>query len=660
LARKRWYWFLSWLALVALLVGPASWAQEPWPAGARSADGSAKALLAELTRQAGGALDIAYHAGTGKVRFLGSKDSRPLVAMCKDTESISAEMAARAFLGRYGILFGLQQPAHELQTMRVRTVDDGRSFVRFQQVYADIPILGGEIVVQVDNQGCVVSAQGELLPMAGMRTAPAVTAAAAQESALEAVARDYALERTALQASEPALWIYHPVLLGAAGPQRSALVWRTEATAGEGAFIRELALVDAMLGTVTLHFNQVDAARRRVVYDNENHSPYGLPGHGPARGEGEAATGIADVDQAYDYAGDVYNFYAAYHGRDSLDDAGMPLVATVRYCPAGGDCPYQNAFWTGAQMVYGQGYAAADDVVAHEMTHGVTQHESDLFYYMQSGAISEAFSDIWGEFVDLTNRKGNDSASVRWLLGEDSPQGAFRSLSNPPAYGNPDRMTSSLYACGAVDNGGVHSNSGVANKAAYLMADGGAFHGQSVAGLGIAKTAKIWYETQTNLLTSAGDYQDLYSALQLACRNLIGEAGITGQDCVQASRAVEATEMDRQPAFCAASEAPICPEGSVPQALFHDDLEDPFSGRWGSAAMQGANAWYYPQTINPAGVDATYATSGRYNFWGYDQPEIADYAMQMKVDVSLPADGQTYLRFNHAFSFDTWHGLYYD
>ena len=128
---------------------------------------------------------------------------------------------------------------------------------------------------------------------------------------------------------------------------------------------------------------------------------------------------------------------------------------------------------------------------------------------MQSGAINEALSDIWGEWIDLTNGKGNDSPSVRWLMGEDPPIGAIRSMSNPPALSDPDKMTSSLYYCGEGDSGGVHYNSGIANKIAYLITDGDTFNGQTITGLGIAKAAQIFYRVQTSMLTSGADYQDL-------------------------------------------------------------------------------------------------------------------------------------------------------
>ena len=257
------------------------------------------------------------------------------------------------------------------------------------------------------------------------------------------------------------------------------------------------------------------------------------------------AGGDAHAAAAHLNAGDTYDFYLANHGRDGITGTGSVIRSTVHYSVG-----YDNAFWNGTQMVYGDaaGFPLADDVVAHELTHGVTQYTSRLYYYYQSGAINESFSDLWGEFVDQTNGRGNDSSGVRWLMGEDvSGLGAIRSMSNPPLYGSPDRMTSVLYYLGEDDNGGVHINSGINNKAAYLMVDGGTFNGQTVQPLGIIKTAKIYYEAQTNLLTSGSDYADLYNALFQACQNLVGTSGIFADDCEEVRKATLAVEMNLQP-----------------------------------------------------------------------------------------------------------------
>ncbi|MEE8193953.1 MAG: M4 family metallopeptidase, partial [Dehalococcoidales bacterium] len=311
-------------------------------------------------------------------------------------------------------------------------------------------------------------------------------------------------------------------------------------------------------------------------------------------------------------------------------------------------CP--NAGWTGSQMIYCDGFPQADDVVAHELTHGVTDYESNLYYYMQSGAISEAFSDIWGEFVDLTNGAGNDDPGVRWQMGEDLPIGAIRDMSDPTLFGDPDRMTSANYYCGSLDEGGVHTNSGVANKAAYLMVDGETFNGITVTGMGISKTADVWYEVQTNLMTSAGDYADLYDYLQQAAINL----GYSSADRQTVTDAVDATEMNQLPA-CPALQAPLCATGP-PYNLWVDDLESTGSGNWTSAAISGSDEWYYPQIPNSYSYPATYATSGIYNFWGYDQGARADYYIAMTSDITLPSGA--YLHFNHAYRFESgaWDG----
>jgi Zn-dependent metalloprotease len=624
--------------------------QEPTPIAPGPADAT---LIARLQQETGGWVRISYHGGTGKVRFIGTDLDYPIPQPVELPAGATPEQAARQFLDTYGQLFGLTDQAQELTVMRTQTADRGRTFVRFQQVYQGILVLGGELIVQLDADKNVISAGGEILPDLVLGITPGVDSATARERARSLVARIYGLNVDNLTASEPELWIYNPILLKPS-LNLTRLVWRTEVQSVELLPIRELVLVDAHIGIVTIHFNQIDTARYRKIYDNNNNRNAGLPGYGPVRIEGQPATGNTDVDKAYDYAGDTCDFYYTYHSRDSLDNAGMVLTSTVRYCPSSttDPCPYPNAFWNGRQMVYGQGYASADDVVGHEMTHGVTDFESNLFYYMQSGAIDEAFSDLWGEFIDLTNGKGNDSPSVRWLLGEDLAGGAVRSMSNPPTYNDPDKMTSAYYYCGESDRGGVHTNSGVANKAAYLMTDGGTFNWKTVIGLGITKVAKIWYEVQTNLFASASDYQDLYDGLQQACTNLIGTSGITTADCQQVKNAVDATEMNLQPTSCPATEAPLCPTGQSLINLFFDDLENTGSGNWSTAGSTGTRLWYYPPTNTPWG-DMTYATSGVNNFFGDDPGSgtASDGRIAMTFNVVIPSGVTSYLHFKHAYAF---------
>lgn len=597
----------------------------------------------QLQMLTNGGVTMSTDAKTGKVRSIGTELSSPIPQLASLSPDASAEEAARGFLSEYGQLFGLIDQAGQLVATRTYDTGDGRSFVRFQQAYHGVPVLGGELVVQVISEGhSILSANGEIATTMSVDTVAMVSSSDAKATALGVVSKEYGYAATALLVGEPQLWIYNPSILGV-NQDRSALVWRTEVRSADGLPIRELVLVNAHLGFVALHFNQIDTAKNLMVYNTNCTST--LPGT-LARSEGGAATGNTDVDNAYDYTGYTYDYYWANHGRDSIDDVGMTIVSTVNYDPDGG-CDYGNAFWDGSQMVFGTGYTSACDVVAHELTHGVTDYESNLFYYMQSGAINEAFSDIWGEFTELTYNPG--SSSDRWLLGEDLPIGAIRDMQNPPAYGDPDKMTSTNYACGNYwsDGGGVHTNSGVANKAAYLMVDGDTFNGHVVTGMGIPKTADLFYEVQTHLLTSGSDYADLYDALQQAAISL----GYSTADRQTVKNAIDATEMNLQPTSCPTTEAPIL-ESGTPYALFSDNLENPISGNWVSGSLSGSNYWYYPGEANPYGISA-YATSGHSNFWGYDYGGVADYYMAMTFDVTLPAGSKPYLYFKHAYDFES-------
>ena len=599
-------------------------------------------LVDEIESVTGGAAEVSFDAGTGKARFVRTALASPVPQPASLPATATPEQAARGFFSEYGSLFGVTNQAKQLSTSRTATVADGRSFVRFQQLHNGVPVMGGELIVQVAAQGNgILSATGETVTGAGLSTTPAVASGSARETALAMVAKYCATGISDLRCSRPSLWVYSPSVLGV-DRDESSLVWRMEVESANGQPVRELVLVDAQRGFVALHFSQIDTAKSRQVYNASCGST--LPGT-LARSEGQGATGNTQVDKAYTYSGYTYDFYYTQHGRDSIDGAGMTIISTVNYDEDGG-CDYQNAFWDGSQLVLGTGFASACDVVAHEISHGVTQYESNLFYYMQSGAINESFSDIWGEFTELTYNPG--SAGNRWLIGEDLSIGAGRDMEDPTAYGQPDRMTSSYYACGGYwdDGGGVHTNSGVANKAAFLMVDGGSFNGYTVTGMGISKTADLFYEVQTNLLTSGSDYADLYNALQQAAVDL----GYSPADCQTVQNAIDAVEMDQQPTVCPTREAPLCVVG-VPSVLFSDDMEDPDSGNWQSGYLQGVDAWGYA---------SAYATSGQSSLWGYDYYDVADYYVAMTFDVALPAGSRPYLHFTHAFEFDSYSTYYYD
>ena len=161
--------------------------------------------------------------------------------------------------------------------------------------------------------------------------------------------------------------------------------------------------------------------------------------------------------------------------------------------------------------------------------------------------------------------------------------------------------------------------------------------------MGIGKVADIYYEAQTNLLTSGSDYADLHAALNQACQNLIGIDGITSVDCLNVQAAIDAVEMDTDPQNFH-PDAPICIGGDPPDDLFFDDLEDG-TGQWNLVNVSGSPIAAWIQ-------DFGYAASGEFMLWGRDSFTSTDATAEMNVDVPLPASTKPYLHFKHSFAFE--------
>jgi Zn-dependent metalloprotease len=447
--------------------------------------------------------------------------------------------AATSFLREHAAAFGVAAPGIDFEAERVADRVD-RRVVRLQQRVRGLPVFGAAAVVQVGAGGGVEFVLVDLarddahLHRPGFAASPLVAADAA--AAVARTVPDGAGRAVDLLTTEPRLMLYEPAVVGNAGASR--LVWHVEVTSATAA-IDEIVLVDALTAEVAFHYSRVTEGRNREIYDCNN-----VPGSlgSLARSEGESDTGVVDVDQAYAYLGDTYDFFDSHFGRDGIDGAGLTLIARVRYCHPDYPCPFVNAFWDGSEMRFGEGFAAADDVVGHELTHGVTQYESNLIYWSEAGAINESLSDIFGEFIDLENGAGADAEDLRWLIGEDLPIGEIRNMADPtasPGLAQPDRRSSPNWYFGDEDQRGVHVNSGVGNKLAYLLVDGATFNGHVVAGLGIAKVAALFYEAQTNLLVPAADYFDLYAVLAQAAVNL----GWTPEERANLERACRAVEI---------------------------------------------------------------------------------------------------------------------
>ncbi len=596
---------------------------------------------------------------SGRVSFIGTNPGRAL-AVAGMAAGQAPTDNARAALNRYAGLFGITDPGTELRSIRQVDTPDGRSMVRYRQLYQGLPVIGGEIIVNMDSVGHMSSMNGEAMPGLALDSTPAIGAAQAQQRAVDSVAALYNIDASLLAAATPTLSVYAPSLIG---PQDlgATLVWQLEVESSPANGIDEYVLVDAKAGHIALHFSRVDSAKQRKTYDgsavtvDSYGAPVGLPGTLLCNeSAGDNCTGGADLDadDAQAYAGDTYDFYKNNFGRDSIDGNGMTIVSSVHFAYG---CP--NAFWwpPTQQMVYCDGMPEGDDVVGHELTHGVTDHTSNLFYYYQSGAINESMSDVFGEFIDLTNGRGagddpgllwtSTGPGTRWALGEGSSIGVLRFMWDPTVFGQPDKMSSTYYATGASDNGGVHTNSGINNHAAALMVDGGKFNNVTVTGIGISKAAQIYYEVETHLLTSGADYYDLYNDLYQGCLNLVGTHGITDGDCTEVRNATDAVEMYKQPTGATNPDADLCPtSGEVPKNLFFDGFEGGNLNNW---TLGGGNSSVWT-------IDATwtgpYAAAGLHSLFADDVYPSNDSYATMKNGVTIPTGGM-YLHFDHAFGF---------
>jgi Zn-dependent metalloprotease len=245
--------------------------------------------------------------------------------------------------------------------------------------------------------------------------------------------------------------------------------------------------------------------RRRQVFDCKGSSD--LPGDLVRSETDTTPSRDKAANEAFDNAGTTWDFYNKIFGRESVDNHGKTLVSSVHYGQN-----YDNAFWDGRQMVYGDGdgvifvrFTAALDVIAHELTHGVTQFTAQLAYQDQSGALNESMSDAFGSMVKQW-ALGQTVDQADWLIGAAIMAPGFkgralRDMANPgTAYDDPhlgkDRQPGHMkdYFQTDSDNGGVHTNSGIPNRAFVLAA-------KAIGGHSWEKTGKIWYVTLTERLT---------------------------------------------------------------------------------------------------------------------------------------------------------------
>ncbi|MEH7374011.1 MULTISPECIES: M4 family metallopeptidase [Bacillaceae] len=437
--------------------------------------------------------------------------------------------------------------AKDLTLLDVETDGLGSTHYNFIQSIQGIPVDGAKFKVHTDKNGIVTAVNGDVFPEASSYFKGALKAQLSKDTALDKSWKSIKVTKeetiTNAEAGPTGKKIEDTVekaeLVVYKNGNEFNLAYKTNLQFIQPYPANWVVYVDAVNGNILNSYNAVaDGTGVGVLGDTKTLNTYYSSGTyylydttKPMTGVIETLTAVnrsrlpgnysvdpdnnfnatsqrADVDAHY-YAGVVYDYYKNTFNRNSFDNKGATLRSTVHY-----GRNYNNAFWNGAQMVYGDGdgttfrsLSGALDVVAHELTHAVTERTAGLEYQYQSGALNESISDTFGVFLD----KGD------YLMGEDvyTPNkagDALRSLSNPGLYGQPENMSG--YVNTTSDNGGVHTNSGIPNKAAYL----------TISSLGTAVAEKIYYRALTVYLAPQSDFSDARAALLAAASDLYGSS----------------------------------------------------------------------------------------------------------------------------------------
>lgn len=447
-----------------------------------------------------------------------------------------------------------RQKAKDSFTIQKESKDElGNTVLRLQQTYKGVPVWNSTQAVLIDAKGVLTVVSGTVEANLNTKLGKKAKKGISKSEAIKIAEADLGFTPAYEQSPESDLYVYanegkadyvYKVNLKFLSPEPGNHNYFISVKTGK--ILNKYNTLDEVTGTnsvgtgtgvlnntvslnTTLSNGQYylqDNTRGKGIFTYNANNRSRLPGtlFSNTTNAFTASADKAAVDAHY-YAGKTYDYYKSTFGRNSYDGNGTSLKSTVHY-----GSRYNNAFWDGTQMVYGDGdgttfipLSGGLDVVAHELTHAVTSSESNLTYQNESGALNEAISDIFGTVVEFKNQ----SAKADYLVGEDiyTPNisgDALRSMANPTLNGDPDHYSNRYTGTG--DNGGVHTNSGIINKAAYLISAGGTHHGVTVSGIGIDKLGTIFYRANTTYLTSSSTFSQARAAVIQAASDLYGSS----------------------------------------------------------------------------------------------------------------------------------------
>lgn len=392
-----------WTAAAAAMVGVAALGGAADEPPARMA-----AAIRQLERVTGGRAEVSLHRSTGVARFVRvAPGSLPL-------PGDSDEARAASFLAEHGALFGLANPATELTGPIIDGDVVGHRRLTYDQVHRGVPVWAAKLRLHLDGAGALVAANGTLVPEAcDLDVTPRRSAEEARAIGIAAVQRATG-GGASVTADRPTLFVYRTGLVrGVEGHLH--LVWKVEVS--DGRSIREVVFVDARSGKVVDRIAAAPDGMLRRAYDTELDFPAT-----PFWVEGDAfPTGNNEANKVIEFAEDAYDLFFTAFGYDSWDGAGavMETVFDRTF-----DCP--NASWNGTYTSYCH-EVSGDNLVGHEWTHAYTETTHGLIYQWQPGALNEAYSDIFGEVIDVLNGRGTDTPDA-----PRSPGGCSTLGGSPP------------------------------------------------------------------------------------------------------------------------------------------------------------------------------------------------------------------------------------
>ncbi|EIT86681.1 neutral protease [Fictibacillus macauensis ZFHKF-1] len=516
------------------------------------------AFITSSFASASSAADLSTHVKAGSAQSLFKTKIQSKVYATKNAHS------ALQYLEANKEAFGMIDPQNQFVQQSKETDSLGMTHVRLQQTKNGVPIEGALITVHFKKDGSVASVTGYHNPkveVKAMKTAAAFSKDKALSIALKSVKAPDRLKYTpktelviypyegqhytaykvnvTFQGKEPGNWfVYVDAGSGKVIDQYNAIMDAGEVNVkGRGIGVKgddrdnlHMSYTTDRKGVKTYALKDTSHSGLKSIETytmNNSWDDWDLPGDlykGPQSFFNQKVDAAA-VDAHYN-SEKVYDFYKKNFNRNSIDGKGGAIVSSVHYGES-----YANAFWDGYSMTYGDGdnelfipLSAALDVAAHEMTHGVTTNSANLTYRNQSGALNEAFSDIFGALIDDDDwEMGEDAMAPKAIMDGRT---SLRSLSQPDkypvgskyvAYGNgqgkyPKHMNEFYNLPVSLDNGGVHINSSIINHAAYLAGEK----------IGKKNLGKIHYRALTTYLTPSSNFKDARKALIQSATDLFG------------------------------------------------------------------------------------------------------------------------------------------